>query len=458
MSDFKQTLALVEALLAAMMARVREVSFNCSARFKDSAPLHIVTRPDMVAGVRIPGGFCWTSTLHPKCSVRFIGRGDGTTPTLQPLRCFIQPILWELEEFEAFLHVHQQPEDAIVQQMRSADEYFATLYPSAVTRVLDCMSSTCQPMTLLALGIQAMEQESFYLEQKRKGEAGADQMLALSMVDAQMSRPWIVRLVAEIYYRCQGKQVPERVSKWEAGASWVKNLARMLGGGEDMEKWLHLYMITNSDNEGGNASMHAARLTSSTEASFFAAAASCCQALSGRRHGDAVADAYSFMKSVYPDLKEMSEDEIASYMVDRKASDRGFRWPGLGHGVFQVPDERFLLQCEYAKCAGLNNDFLPFMMRVAKAGSKTFSKPGKLVFPNVDFASGAIHSHFFGDSPAVMEWYTCLFLLSRLIGARAQTTAERGLGLPIERPSTLSLVEMMGLEVPDQEVLDLSGL
>lgn len=445
-------------LLGAMKKRMNEVVTNGAAAFKDtSGSLHCVSRADMVTGVRIPGGFCWTSTLHPKCSVRFVGRGDGHVPTLHSLREFLDPVPWKIEEFEGFLHIHERPDQSIVAEMRKLDAHAASLYPDHVSEILKMLPANSSPMTMFAVALQAMESESYFLEMKRQGYACVENMLALSMYDAQVSRAWTTRVIAEIYYRCRGLDVPERVKVWMAEDSWVKNLARMLGGGEDLENWLSFYMITNSDNEGGNASMHAMRLCSSTEASFFASAASCCQALSGRRHGDAVADAYCFMQTVFSELNEMSEDELGIYMSMRKQGDKGFRWPGLGHGVFQVPDERFILQCQFAQNSGISKDpFFDFMRRVAKAGSKTFSKPGKMVFPNVDFASGAIHAHFFGDDKPVMEWFTCLFLLSRLIGGRAQATAERGLNLPIERPSTLSLFEMLGHVVPDQEIQDLS--
>jgi citrate synthase len=61
-------------------------------------------------------------------------------------------------------------------------------------------------------------------------------------------------------------------------------------------------------------------------------------------------------------------------------------------------------------------------------------------WPNVDAHSGVLLTHY---GMTEMSYYTVLFGVSRALGCMASLVWDRALGLPIERPKSISTKKLM---------------
>merc|ERR1719174_1600073 len=122
----------------------------------------------------------------------------------------------------------------------------------------------------------------------------------------------------------------------------------------------------------------------------------------------------------------------------KKTLSEGKVIPGFGHAVLWNTDPRYVLEHEFAKkhmpddpVFKLADACLQAIPPVLKASGKA-----KNPFPNVDALSGTILQHY-GMKEA--DFYTVVFSVSRAIGVMAQIVSARLLGLPIERPNSVTV-------------------
>jgi len=111
--------------------------------------------------------------------------------------------------------------------------------------------------------------------------------------------------------------------------------------------------------------------------------------------------------------------------------------PGYGHGVLRKTDPRYTCQREFAlkfmpddPMFGVVRDLYEVVPDVLLATGKV-----KNPWPNVDAHSGVLLQHY-GLKEA--GFYTVLFGVSRAIGVLSQGVWSRALGLPIERPKSVT--------------------
>jgi citrate synthase len=133
-----------------------------------------------------------------------------------------------------------------------------------------------------------------------------------------------------------------------------------------------------------------------------------------------------------------SDKDIENYLWSLLNS--GQVIPGYGHAVLRKPDPRFEALMGFAesrpevaegavfKLVKKNSEIAP---RVLTEHGKT-----KNPHPNVDSASGVLFHHY-GINQDL--YYTVTFGVSRGLGPLAQLIWDRALGLPIERPKSLSM-------------------
>merc|ERR1712059_234311 len=104
--------------------------------------------------------------------------------------------------------------------------------------------------------------------------------------------------------------------------------------------------------------------------------------------------------------------------------------PGYGHAVLRKTDPRYTCQREFA-LKHLPDDQLfklvpPILLETGKV---------KNPWPNVDAHSGVLLQYF---GMKEMNYYTVLFGVSRALGVTASLIWDRALGLPLERPKSMS--------------------
>lgn len=111
--------------------------------------------------------------------------------------------------------------------------------------------------------------------------------------------------------------------------------------------------------------------------------------------------------------------------------------PGYGHAVLRRTDPRYTCQREFAvkhmpddplfKVVDTIFDVMPDILR---EHGKT-----KNPYPNVDSHSGVLLWHY---GFTQYNYYTVLFGVSRALGALSQLFWDRALGLPLERPKSVT--------------------
>ena len=111
--------------------------------------------------------------------------------------------------------------------------------------------------------------------------------------------------------------------------------------------------------------------------------------------------------------------------------------PGYGHAVLRRPDPRFVAQKVYADEYIKNDDIVNVVGNIFDVVPEILKGLGKVKnpWPNVDAHSGALLVHY---GMTEYSFYTVLFGVSRALGVLAAQCWSRALGLPLERPKSLT--------------------
>jgi len=115
--------------------------------------------------------------------------------------------------------------------------------------------------------------------------------------------------------------------------------------------------------------------------------------------------------------------------------------PGYGHAVLRKTDPRYSCQREFALKHLPNDPGFRLVSSLYQVVPGVLAEGGKVAnpWPNVDAHSGVLLQHY---GLCEESFYTVLFGVSRALGVLAQGIISRGLGLPIERPNSLTSDEL----------------
>ena len=140
--------------------------------------------------------------------------------------------------------------------------------------------------------------------------------------------------------------------------------------------------------------------------------------------------------------KEVGSDPSDQQIIDSLWSTlkSGRVVPGYGHAVLRQPDPRFTALSGYCDTRPelQKSPTVKLVQRLSHLAPPVLTEHGKTKnpFPNVDAGSGAPLYTYGLDE---FKFYTVLFGVSRAFGALPQLVYDRMLGLPIERPKSLSM-------------------
>jgi len=133
-----------------------------------------------------------------------------------------------------------------------------------------------------------------------------------------------------------------------------------------------------------------------------------------------------------------SQDTIRGYLWKTLKSGRVI--PGYGHGVLRKPDPRFRALNEFGnKRQNIAKDeTFRLVHQISQIAPGVLTEHGKTKnpHPNVDAQSGVL---FYNLGLQDFTYYTVIFGVSRALGCMAQLVWDRVLGLPIERPKSVSM-------------------
>jgi citrate synthase len=310
--------------------------------------------------------------------------------------------------------------------------------PNHVFAAIDALPVATHPMTMFVTGIMALQTESNFAKRYAEGMTRKEYWDAV-FDDAMDLIARLPRVAAYIYrrkYKNNDHIHPNGL------LDWAGNLAHMLGyNDESFKELMRLYMTIHADHEGGNVSAHTTHLVGSALSDPYLCLAAGMNGLAGPLHGLANQEVIKWIFELRSELKTETptKEQIAEYV--QKTLQEGKVVPGYGHAVLRKTDPRFTAQMEFGKKHMPNDPLVQTVWNIYEVVPPVLQSLGKIKnpWPNVDAHSGALLVHY---GLKEYEFYTVLFGVSRSLGVLASLIWDRALGLPIERPKSVTTEEV----------------
>jgi citrate synthase len=308
------------------------------------------------------------------------------------------------------------------------------IVPKHVFHVIDSFPLNAHPMTQFSAAIMALQTESEFAAAYRKGVNKKDYW-DYTYEDTMNLIARLPRVAAYIYRRTYkfGDHIEPNPK-----LDWAGNFAHMLGyTGEDFKELMRLYMTIHSDHEGGNVSAHTTHLVGSALSDPYLSLSAAMNGLAGPLHGLANQEVIRWVLELQENLGggKPSKAQIEEYI--NKTISEGKVVPGYGHAVLRKTDPRFTAQMEFAKKHMPTDELVNIVWDVYDVAPTILGNYKKIKnpWPNVDAHSGALLVHY---GMKEYDFYTVLFGVSRAIGVLASLIWDRALGLPLERPKSVT--------------------
>ncbi|CAH9085494.1 unnamed protein product [Cuscuta epithymum] len=391
-----------------------------------------ITVDMVIGGMRGMTGLLWeTSLLDPDEGIRFRGL---SIPECQKLLPAAKPggeplpegLLWLLLTGKV---PSKSQVDSLSQELRTR-----AIVPDHVYKTIDALPVSAHPMTQFATGVMALQVCSEFQKAYENGLHKSKYWE--STYEDSLNLIAQVPLVASYVYRriYKNGHVISKDDKLDYGA----NFAHMLGfDSPDVHELMRLYVTIHSDHEGGNVSAHTGHLVASALSDPYLSFAAALNGLAGPLHGLANQEVLLWIKSVVEECGEnISKEQLKDYVY--KTLNSGKVVPGFGHGVLRKTDPRYTCQREFALKHLPEDPLFQLVSKLYEVVPPILTELGKVKnpWPNVDAHSGVLLSYY-GLSEA--RYYTVLFGVSRAIGIGSQLIWDRALGLPLERPKSVTM-------------------
>jgi len=225
---------------------------------------------------------------------------------------------------------------------------------------------------------------------------------------------------------------------------WSANFASMLGYTDpQFTELLRLYLTIHSDHEGGNVSAHSVHLVGSALSDPYLSFAAGMNGLAGPLHGLANQEVLVFLSKIKAALGDGWTKEGLVQLIKQQLA-AGQVVPGYGHAVLRKTDPRYTCQREFALKHLPDDKMFKLVAQLYEIVPPILLETGKVKnpWPNVDAHSGVLLQHY---GMTEMNYYTVLFGVSRALGTLASLVWDRALGLPLERPKSMSTDGLMKL-------------
>ncbi|VDL94381.1 unnamed protein product [Schistocephalus solidus] len=306
--------------------------------------------------------------------------------------------------------------------------------PTHVAKMLQTFPDTLHPMTQLAAATAVLNSESKFVKAYNSGVGKATywKYVYEDSLDLIAKLPIIAATIYNNTFRNGAK-----LATLDPKADWSLNFARMLGYNDPLfYELLRLYMVIHSDHEGGNVSAHTCHLVGSALSDPYLSFSAAMCGLAGPLHGLANQEVLTWiMDLIAAKGKSPTDDQIVEFV--KETLSRGKVVPGFGHAVLRKTDPRYMCQRSFSLKHFPDDPLIKIVAQCFKLIPPFLTNLGKVAnpWPNVDAHSGAILQHF---GMKEMSYYTVLFGVSRALGVCSSLVWARALGMPIERPKSLS--------------------
>jgi citrate synthase len=395
-----------------------------------------VTIDQCIGGARSVKCMLWeTSNLDPAEGIRFRGltipdcqaqlptfkgpAGDG-----EPL---LESLFWLLLTSEV---PTKEQADSLTEELHKRSGL-----PAHVRPLMDSLPKTMHPMTQFTIGLTACQTDSKFAKAYSDGAPKTEYHThALEdILDIVAKLPELAAIVyRNIYF--------DGVVQKDDSLDFSGNFCRMLGYNDaSFDELMRLYMCIHTDHEGGNASAHATHLVGSTLSDPYLSYAAGLNALAGPLHGLANQEVLQWIQDLKTKFesegKEVNAETITEFAWDTLNAKKVI--PGYGHAVLRKTDPRYTCQREFALKHMPDDPLFKVVDTIYEVMPGILTEHGKTKnpYPNVDSHSGVLLWHY---GFTQYQYYTVLFGVSRGVGALSQLYWDRAMGLPLERPKSVT--------------------
>ncbi|EFC45397.1 mitochondrial citrate synthetase [Naegleria gruberi] len=291
------------------------------------------------------------------------------------------------------------------------------------------------PMTQFSMAILALQKDSKFAQAYQDGVHKREYWIHTyeDVLNCIARLP----LVASIIYRKtyhNGQYI-----KSDSSLDWAADYASMMGfgGNKQIAELFRLYLSIHTDHEGGNVSAHATHLVGSALSDPYLSLSAGMNGLAGPLHGLANQEVLKWLKEVQKDLngREPTKEVLRQLIWDTLNGGRVV--PGYGHAVLRKTDPRYTCQREFAQKYMKDDPLFKLVSTLYEVVPDVLTEHGKTKnpWPNVDAHSGCLLQHY---GLVEEDYYTVMFGVSRGIGVLSSLLWDRALGLPIERPKSVT--------------------
>ncbi|MBC7885898.1 MAG: citrate (Si)-synthase [Saprospiraceae bacterium] len=391
-----------------------------------------VTVEQLIGGMRSVRSMIWdTSSLDPEEGIRFRGYN---IPQLREMLPRIPNGKEPLPEGLFWLMMVGEIPTLEEVNWLSGEWNNRSNVEQHVFDTLEALPIDTHPMTQLSIAVLAMQSESIFARKYEEGMNKNDYWDV--MYEDSMNLIAKLPRVAAYIYRRSFHNSAHIAPKKEM--DWGGNFAHMLGfDKKDFLALMRLYLTIHADHEGGNASAHTMHLIGSTLSDVYYSFSGSMNALAGPLHGLANQEVIKWIFEMIDELgtNSPSKDQIRKYINDTLAE--GKVVPGYGHAVLRQPDPRFIAQKRFAEENIKDDPIVQIVWDLFELVPEILGALGKVKnpWPNVDAHSGALLVHY---GLKEYNYYTVLFGVSRALGVCAGLCWDRALGLPLERPKSIT--------------------
>ncbi|MDZ4840321.1 MAG: citrate (Si)-synthase, eukaryotic [Bacteroidota bacterium] len=311
--------------------------------------------------------------------------------------------------------------------------------PQHVLDTLDSLPAGTHPMTQFTIGVMALQNYSKFAAAYRDG-VNKNSYWEFMYEDVMDLIAKLPRIAAYIYRRTYKNS--EHIAPND-NLDWAGNFAHMLGfSSDEFCDLMRLYQTIHVDHEGGNVSAHTTKLVGSALSDAYLSFAAALNGLAGPLHGLANQEVIRWILDMKEEMgdKFTDRDAIADYI--HKTLQEGRVVPGYGHAVLRQTDPRFIAQREFAQRHNINDQVIQAVNAIFEIAPAILSETGKIKnpWPNVDAHSGALLVYY---GLIEYDFYTVLFGVSRSLGVLASLILDRYLGLPLERPKSVTIDSLL---------------
>jgi citrate synthase len=428
----------VMTLTETLMAQVPEKQKSLAALKKEhgSKVIGEVTIDQCIGGARGVKCMLWeTSNLDAEEGIRFRGLTipdcQKVLPTFSGKAGEGEPML---ESLLWLLLTSEVPNNEQVASLTKELHERAEL-PAHVITTINSLPKDMHPMTQMTIGLNAAQTGSKFAKAYGDGVHKSEyhKHVLEDILDVIAILP---EIAAQIYRNIYFDGV---VTK-DTSLDYSGNFCRMLGyDNPSFDELMRLYLCIHTDHEGGNASAHATHLVGSTLSDPYLAYAGGLNALAGPLHGLANQEVLKWIQELSSKFesegKEVNAETITEFAWD--TLNAGKVIPGYGHAVLRKTDPRYTCQREFALKHMPDDELFKVVDTIYSVMPGILTEHGKTAnpYPNVDSHSGVLLWHY---GFTQYQYYTVLFGVSRAVGALSQLYWDRALGLPLERPKSVT--------------------